>query len=164
MKLVAQLLLVLFTINVCPAQKHFAEQCEGVWEGKMYMYSFGKLKDSVEVKLTIQKTKDPEIYKWKTDYLSTKWPMTKDYLLRRTDKEKNQYETDEQNGIVLKDYLVDNKLYSTFETEGIYLTSCYELHKDYLLFEVTSGKKVNATQGVTNISVEHVQKVYLIKK
>lgn len=164
MKSTGLILFLLFSLNVCLAQKHFGEQCEGVWQGKMYMYSFGKLKDSVEVKLTIQKTNNPEVYQWKTDYLSAKWPMTKDYLLKRIDKEKNQYETDEQNGIVLKDYLVDNKLYSFFETEGIYLSSSYELQKEYLLFEVTSGKKINTTQGVTNFTVDHVQKVYFKKQ
>jgi hypothetical protein len=152
------------TASFCTAQKHFAEPCEGVWHGTLYMYSYGKLKDSVEVTLTVKKTNDAEIYTWKTDYLSAKWPITKDYLLKRVDKEKGIYETDEQNGVVLKNYLVGNKLYSVFETEGIFLTSCYELHKEYLYFEVTSGKKINTTQGVINIATEHVQKVYLKKK
>jgi hypothetical protein len=158
--------ILLFQImQTANAQKHFAELCEGVWQGKMYMYSFGKIKDSVEVVLSIQKTKDPEAYQWKTDYLSKKWPITKNYLLKRIDIEKGWYETDEQNGIVLKDYLIDNKLYSIFETEGMILTSSYTLINDVLVFEVTSGKKENSGQkNVDNISVDHLQRVYFKRK
>jgi hypothetical protein len=57
-------------------------------------------------------------------------------------------------------------LYSNFETEGIFLTSSYELVDKRLIFEVTSGKKLNEAEesGVTNFSVDFVQRVVFEKK
>jgi len=67
-------------------------------------------------------------------------PAVKDYTLILNDPATNAYSTDEGDGVVLKDYLFDQKLYSVFETQSILLTSSYELMGDQLIFEVTSGK------------------------
>ena len=129
------------------------------------MYSRGILKDSVKVVLTVAKGSQPNEWTWKTEYLSEKFPMTKDYVLRLKDAETNIYVTDEKNGIELMDYLFGNKLYSIFETQEIFLTSSYELRGKELIFEVTSGKKTGAVvQSVTNYSVDNLQRVVFKKK
>jgi hypothetical protein len=118
------------------------------------------LKDSVEVRLTVAKTDKPDSWTWKTEYLSVKMPMVKDYILRLKDASKNTYITDEGNGIELDDYLFANKLYCVFETSNIILTSTYELRGNELIFEVTSGKKgVVGNQEVVNYPVENLQRV-----
>ena len=38
------------------AQENFADKCIGKWEGIMYMYGKGQLRDSLPVELDIQKT------------------------------------------------------------------------------------------------------------
>ena len=92
--------------------------------------------------------------------------MTKDYKLVLKDEQTGTYVTDEGNGIELSDYLFGNKLYSVFETQGILLTSSYELRADELIFEVTSGKKLEegTGSGVGLFSVLNVQRVILRKK
>jgi len=152
------------TMTIVNAQS-FPEKCMGTWNGVMHMYSRGTLKDSVKVRLTVAKTSNPNEWTWKTDYLSEKFPMTKDYLLRLKDAETNIYVTDEKNGIELMDYLFNNKLYSLFETQEIFLTSSYELRGEELIFEVTSGKKIGTTeQSVINYSVDNLQRVVYRKK
>ena len=42
---------------------------------------------------------------------------------------------------------LNNKLYSLFQVEDIYLTSTTELMDDRLIFEVTSGKAINETKA-----------------
>jgi hypothetical protein len=157
-------LIALLTMPMVNAQS-FPEKCIGTWNGMMHMYSRGNLKDSVKVVLTVAKGSQPNEWTWKTEYLSEKFPMTKDYVLRLKDAEKNIYVTDEKNGIELMDYLFNNKLYSLFETEDIFLTSSYELRGKELIFEVTSGKKTGVSdQPVTNYSVDNLQRVIFRKK
>ncbi|GGD67056.1 hypothetical protein GCM10011514_33900 [Emticicia aquatilis] len=146
------------------AQNSFIEGCLGTWKGKMYIYNKGNLRDSVEVRLTVSKTNKPDEWSWKTEYLSAKMPMVKDYVLRLKDASKNAYVTDEGNGIELADYLFNNKLYCVFETHNIILTSTYELRENELIFEVTSGKKGDiGNQEVVNYPVENLQRVVFKK-
>ena len=108
---------------------------------------------------------DDQSWTWKTDYRSEKMPVTKDYILRKDSKAENTFLLDEGDGVILTNYLTGNKLYSNFETEGIFLTSSYELVDKRLVFEVTSGKKLNEAEesGVTNYSVDFVQRVVFQK-
>lgn len=145
-------------------QNSFTEGCLGTWKGKMYIYNKGNLRDSVEVRLTVSKTSEANEWSWKTEYLSAKMPMVKDYRLRLKDASKNTYVTDEGNGIELADYLFNNKLYCVFETHNIILTSTYELRENELIFEVTSGKKSDiSNQEVINYPVENLQRVVFKK-
>ena len=86
----------------------------GVWEGTMYIMAQGQLRDSVGIIFTVAKTDDPKAWTWRTQYISEKFPMTKDYILRLQDEEKQIYLTDEGDGVVLYDYLFGEKLYSVF--------------------------------------------------
>jgi hypothetical protein len=146
------------------AQNSFPDKCIGTWKGTMMIYGRGVLRDSVKVTFTVTKSDKPNEWVWRTEYHSEKMPMTKDYLLRLKDADKGIYVTDENNGIELQDYLFGNKLYSVFETQGIFLTSSYELKGKELIFEVTSGKRIEPNgQEVANYTVDNLQRVVLKK-
>jgi hypothetical protein len=148
---------LLFVAGSVSGQQLFGDACRGTWTGTMHIYRKGVVKDSVGIRLEVAPVSGG--WTWKTHYLSPKHPMVKDYLLRY--KEENHYVIDEQDGTVLDAYLTDNKLFSVFETEGIVLTSGYELRgKNRLVFEVTSGRK-GVASSVINYSVDHVQRVLL---
>ncbi|MCA0931366.1 hypothetical protein LCM02_02805 [Lutimonas saemankumensis] len=139
----------------------FPEKCLGVWEGMMYIFSQGSLRDSVKVKFTAAKTDIKGNFVWKTEYLSPTRPMVKDYKLVVDDPVKGRYLLDEGDGVKLRLYNINNKLYSLFKVNDIYLTSSTELFDDRLVFEVTSGKEEGETQGVKNYSFSNVQRVEL---
>ena len=162
-KLVSVLILLLSLVPLCRAQQAFGDACLGTWTGTMYIYSLGSLRDSVAVRLTVAQTGQPNAWSWKTEYLSPKQPMVKDYVLRLRDAAKGHYVTDEGGGLELTDYVFGNKLYSVFETQGVMLTSSYELRGNELIFEVTSGRKQPAgnNQEVTTFSVNNLQRVVL---
>jgi hypothetical protein len=107
------------------AQENFADKCIGKWEGIMYMYGKGQLRDSLPVELDIQKTNRSDTWLWKTTYLSKTMPAVKDYKLVLKDAVTQTYATDEGNGIELMDYYFNKKLYSIFETHVVMLTSRY---------------------------------------
>lgn len=145
------------------AQGFFADKCVGKWEGIMYLYGKGQLRDSVPVQLLVEKTSLPGTWTWKTSYLSKTNPMEKNYRLILKDTATQTYHTDEGDGVVLIDYYFNNKLYSVFETHDVMLTSSYELQGGQLIFEVTSGKKFEENNGVTNYSVLNLQRVVFRK-
>lgn len=145
------------------AQTHFASVCEGKWAGVMYLYAKGQIKDSVPVELLVQKTSISGTWIWKTNYLSSTYPMVKNYKLVLMDSASQVYTTDEGDGVVLWNYLFNNKLYSVFEVQGVTLTSSYEVNGDQLIFEVTSGKKLEGKGEVTNYSVLNLQRVVFKK-
>ena len=158
------ILALIVTINTS-AQSTFGERCLGSWEGMMHIYSRGALKDSVLVRLTVEKTNTSNAWTWRTDYLSARMPMTKDYILRLPDPTKNKYITDEGDGVELTDYLYGNKLYSIFETHEVFLTSTYELIGNELIFEVTSGKMEPITSSeIKTYSTDNLQRVVFKKK
>ena len=74
----------IFLSSICMnlyAQEYFADKCEGKWKGTMYIYGKGQIRDSVPVELTVQKTSLPLTWVWKTNYLSNKNPIEKNYKL-----------------------------------------------------------------------------------
>jgi len=145
-------------MNLC-AQENFADKCEGKWKGTMYIYGKGQIRDSVPVELIVQKTSLPLTWVWKTNYLSNKNPIEKNYKLVLKDTASQTYLIDEGDGVELWSYYFINKLYSVFETHDVMLTSSYELQGDDLIFEVTSGKKIEDRKEVTNYSVLGLQRV-----
>lgn len=149
------------TISVS-AQTLLPDQCTGNWAGTMHIYKAGALLDSVQVRFTVARLTDTS-WTWRMDYLSATMPMTKDYVLRLRNPQQQLYVTDEGGGLELMEYRFGNKLYAIFETQGILLTSSYELRSpNELLFEVTSGKKLpNSHPEVRNYSVSSLQRVVL---
>lgn len=127
----------------------------------MLLYQQGHVYDSVAVRLSISKTDTPQVYGWKTEYLSKKYPIAKDYQLKLLDGDQQVYAMDEGDGIVLKAYVFDNKLYSTFAANGNMLSSSYELRNDKLIFEISYGKLLDETEGVNNYSVNSLQKAVM---
>lgn len=158
-KLLCILLFITGITSSSMAQQLFPEKCLGTWEGMMHIYAHGEIKDSVEVKFTVARTDSAHAFTWKTEYLSEKFPMVKDYTLKVIDPQKRLYVTDEGDGIVLRDYGFGDKLYSIFETSDILLTATYELSADQLIFEVTSGKMEETVKGINNYAVTHLQRV-----
>ena len=154
---------ILFSWLSLNAQTSFPEKCLGIWTGTMHIYNRGSLVDSVTIKLNVTRTNAPDTFVWKTEYLSEKFPMVKDYKLVISDAGKGVFITDEGDGIILMDYLFENKLYSVFETQGILLTSTYEWLGNQIIFEVTSGKELQTTLGVKSYSVLNLQKAVLKK-
>jgi hypothetical protein len=154
---------ILFSWLSLNAQTSFPEKCLGIWTGTMHIYNRGSLVDSVTIKLNVTRTNAPDTFVWKTEYLSEKFPMVKDYKLVISDAGKGVFITDEGDGIILMDYLFENKLYSVFETQGILLTSTYEWLGNQIIFEVTSGKELQTTHGVKSYSILNLQKAILRK-
>lgn len=158
MKKLVAVCLLMISCQVAKSQEFFPDRCAGKWKGMMHIYAAGKLKDSVLVKLTIT-PRDGRNWAWKTEYVSEKYPMTKDYILRTVNAAAGHFRTDEGEGVEIDDYVFGDKMYCAFETAGILLTSTYELRGDKLIFEVSSGKRSEETGEVVSHPVSNMQRV-----
>lgn len=138
------------------SQPNFGIRCTGNWKGTMHIYSRGALVDSLPVILEVKPQND-SVFQWKMEYLSPKMPVTKDYLL--VHKGGNHYQIDERDETRIDTYLFVNRLVSVFETEGILLTSTYELRGNELYFEVTSGTKEKSGAAVQSYHIGFLQNV-----
>ena len=127
----------------------------------MELYKNGKLNDSVQVILHVTKDSLPGYYHWKTEYISEKYPVTKDYYLIANDSVGHTYRLDENNDIILQEFVYGNKMYSTFEVNGATLSSSYELRQNTLVFEVFFSKRQDTTANVVNFDVDNVQRAVL---
>ena len=74
-KLIFLFLFCIGFFNDLHAQDLFPDKCLGIWEGTMYIYGKGALRDSVQIEFTAAETDDPKAWTWKTQYLSEKMPM-----------------------------------------------------------------------------------------
>ncbi|WP_206445595.1 hypothetical protein [Spirosoma sordidisoli] len=158
------LILCFLFFRLPSVQAQLPTQWHGTWAGTMHIYRQQALVDSVPVRLTIKPSDKPGVLTWRTDYLSPKQPMTKDYTLVTKDAAKGIYITDEGGGTVLTNYLFGNKLFNVFEVQGILLTATYELRGNELIFEVTSGKKLaDPANGVSSYAVDNLQRVVFRK-
>lgn len=155
------LLVILLAFPFDGISQAFPDRVVGTWTGVLKIYKGGAIRDSVAIRLTVKKDPSGNAWPWKTEYLSEKLPMTKDYTLRMFDANTKTYHLDEGDGVVLIEHLFENKMYSVLETSDILLTSSYELRNDQLIFEVTSGKKLTAAKDVVNYSVTNLQRAVL---
>lgn len=161
-KIIGKITIILFLLwsHTVSAQNNFPDKCIGKWSGMMMIYQKGILRDSVLVELHVKKINDTS-WAWKTEYISPKMPITKDYILRLKDKATHHYVTDEGDGIVLNESIFENKCFSVFITNEMLITSRYELiSPDILSFEVTSSRSAQMIGGeLRNYDVTSLQSV-----
>ena len=105
-------IITLFSFNL--QAQSFTDKCLGIWNGKMEIFNQSRKIADVDVRMTISKI-DSTSWSWKTEYLSDKLPVTKNYILKLFDDQKGEYLIDEGNGIILKEQLFGNKMMSIFE-------------------------------------------------
>lgn len=160
-RMTAAFLLSVVGFGSTSAQTLFPDRCLGTWEGTLYIFSQGALPDSVPTEMSVALIIEDSTWEWKTSYLMPDSTVVKDYTLRLTDADQQHYVVDEGNGIVLKAYLLGDQLLSKFAVQGSWLTSCYQRAGDTLVFEITSGQRLDETEGVTNYEVISLQRAVL---
>ncbi len=161
-----QIILISLTFLCLNTKAQQIKITDGKWKGTLMIWRENKIMDSVPTELTIKTIIKDSVWQWKTEYISTTMPVTKDYSLRVVDKQKGTYVTDEGDGIELMNYTFGNKMFSNFETSGILLTSSYEWIGNDIIFEIASGKKIESMSintEVTNFAVKNLQKVIFKK-
>lgn len=67
--------------------------------------------------------------------------QVRDYTLRVENEEKGTYVVDENNGIILDDKVIGNRMYALFEVNGTILTTFITFESEHMVFEIVASPK-----------------------
>ena len=150
----------------------FPQAWEGKWYGDLIIYANAQEVQRVPMQLHILPL-DNGRHTWGIIYGPDTIQGLRPYELRPKDPSRGFYQTDEQNGIVLEDFLHGNALYSRFEVMGNLLLSIYERTPEGITFTIVSGSSqaISSTGGqadsipeVKSFYLPSVQKAYLRRR
>lgn len=134
----------------------FPESAVGYWEGEISIFQEKGLAQKVPMALDIFEIGESKVWAWHIIYNPGKEEDKRKYLLIEVDKEKGHYQIDEDNGIVLDAYLLDNKLISSFSVSNSTLQTINTFFEDQMVFEVIAGpqKSINTTGNMKVVEEE----------
>lgn len=139
----------------------FPVRCEGVWKGTLEIFDAeGLLTREVSIVFTVEKQED-HIWVWKKEYPDMIPPLEKNYLLKKEVHHPNNYLIDENNGIVLKEQVIGEKLYGGYFFETRYFLSTYQFMGDRLLFEIVIMTLDKSDDTVQSMPIEQVQRAMM---
>ena len=138
----------------------FPASWTGKWKGNLKIYNADGLAQSVPMELHILPVDSAGIYTWTIIYGPDPEAGKRPYLLKPVNPEKGIYSIDEQNTIVMENYLLGNKLFGRFEVMGSLLLSTVEKRGETLTYEIISGSTDPASNsGDTEVNGEDIPPV-----
>ncbi len=138
----------------------FPDDWLGYWQGDLNIYGVTGLKQSLPMALDNAVTDIEGEYTWAIIYGQDTIAGRRDYSLKEVDKDNGHYVVDENNGILLDSYLIDNELISVFDVMGNTLTSTYKREDDKMIFEIMMYKsEKNKLTGDTIIGLDTIPAV-----
>lgn len=165
--------IILIVILICIAQSAYSqtgfnpEEWYGEWKGKLEILKAGipDLQD-VNMELHISKTSSKDTTNIVIIYKSGTINQERNYNLIAQDAERGLFKLDENNGIILDMNYFGTGLYSTFEVQGILITSAYVLSEGAIHFSVVSSNFLSPTESKSkedNMTVKSFP-VYALQK
>lgn len=92
----------------------------------------------------LKPTDSTDIYEYILVYGEGDSRQQRNYTLRTLDQAMGKYVVDENNGILLDDKVVKNRMYALFEVQGTLLTTFITFKDDHMIFEIAAAKRENA--------------------
>lgn len=106
----------------------------GKWKGPMSWYQGLQERQGVQMELHILPADSADHYTWRIIY-GTGGKDNRPYILKPFNKTRGHWLIDEQNSIVLDQFLIGSRFCGTFTVEGNTIMNCYEKQGDNLLVE-----------------------------
>ncbi len=153
MKIFILLLACLVSSGLTAQKRSFPQTWSGDWQGEVNWYKTGDAVPSkVSMELKIHPTFNADTWTWQIIYGAAA-EDNRPYKLISKDSSGTHWVIDENNGIILDQYWVANKLCGMFTVGSSTIINNYWLEGDSLVVEFYSivAKPVNATgDGTTN--------------
>lgn len=166
------LFLLSFSVST-NAQQSFPQSWEGKWRGQLKWYKTGKAEpQEVNMELRIHATDRDSVWAWQIIY----GDETKDnrpYFLSCKDSAGVHWQINENNGIVLDQFWVANKLSGAFTVQNSTIINNYWMEDDKLIVEfysisakpiATTGNGTKDSPSVDSYKVGSYQKAVLLKQ
>lgn len=123
----------------------FPDDFFGIYSGTLKISSRNGNQE-LPMEFHLQPTDTLGKYSYKLIYIPEGNRMERAYHLIEQNKEAGEYIVDENNGIILDDKVVDQKMYAIFEVNDALLTTFITFEADHVLFEIVAA---NTTQKRT---------------
>ena len=139
--------LLFFTLSTAGQQSTFPQSWLGNWKGELLWYKTGKPEpQKVNMELRIQPGDSAGTFTWQLIY-GTANEDNRPYTLLPKDTTKAHWVIDENNGIVLDQFLVGNKFCGSFTVQNATILNNYWLDdgKMYVEFFSYTGKPLTTT-------------------
>ena len=166
-------LLILFSLSAATQSTSFPESWVGNWKGELLWYTVaGTEPKKVSMKLRIRQGDSINKYSWQLIYGNT-GEDNRPYTLIAKDTGKTHWVIDENNGIVLDQYLIGNKLCGAFTVQASTIINNYWLEGGQLFVEFysfsakplsTTGKGDAETPFVDSYQMKGYQKAVLTRQ
>jgi hypothetical protein len=144
----------LFALGLCacaiPASAQILPQFHGTWVGSCDYTQVDGTNEVVSLTITIAPLSATEV-SWGLNYQGGSiGTLVKNYVLRAVDVAANHYVLDEQNGILIDEYLFGDRLVSSFDVgNDTRLAASTTVDGNTMHFENVAygGRQVNRTRG-----------------
>lgn len=154
-------------------QQTFPQSWEGKWRGQLKWYKTGKTEpQEVNMELRIYSTDSINTWIWQIIY----GDATKDnrpYFLSLKDSAKAHWQINENNGIILDQFFVANRLSGAFTVLNNTIINNYWIEDDKLVVEfynvsakpiATTGSGTESSPSVNSYKISSYQKAVLIRQ
>jgi len=154
------------------ATVNFPDDFFGMYTGTLQIESPNG-SQSIPMEFHLQATDASETYEYKLVYIFNGERQVRAYSLIEQNKATGEYIVDENNGIILDDKVIDNRMYALFEVGDNLLTTFISFEKDHMVFEIavtnTTKKRVTNADNeektqVTSYPITTVQRAVLQKQ
>ncbi|MGJ8667334.1 MAG: hypothetical protein ACSHW7_13270 [Patiriisocius sp.] len=161
-----------FQISAQEEKVNFPDDFFGNYTGILKIYN-DKGNSEFPMEFHLQPTEISEEYTYTIIYGTGEQRQVRLYTLKEKDAKKGIYVVDENNGILLENKVVENKLYTLFEVGGKLLTTFITFEKDHLVFEIVfvdiekkwkSGDTNEETPEVLSYPIQVIQRAKLLKQ
>lgn len=154
MRIILLVFLFLF-VQSSWAQESFGSKWYGSWKGTLYIAGSSGKQLQTGMKIDISPLTDTS-WNFITTYdkINDSGKDVRPYELKLVNAKRQEYVTDEKDGILLKERLLNNKLISWFEVQGTILLITYELIGNEIHFEAITtqkGKEEKSGKGTEEV-------------
>lgn len=164
------LILTFFSVTVFSQSLHFPQSWVGNWKGELNWYQgVNPVPKKVNMELRIQPTDSSHKFSWQIIYGSPTQD-NRPYTLVAVDTAKGHWVIDENNGIVLDQYMIAGKFCGAFTVQNSTIVNNYWLEEGRLYIEfynisakpvTITGKGTEESPSVSSYQVRTYQKAIL---
>ncbi|GAB5399077.1 MAG: hypothetical protein Aureis2KO_06620 [Aureisphaera sp.] len=118
----------------------FPDDYLGIYKGILHIDS-ERGEQNIPMEFHLTSTDSIGSYNYILVYGEGEKRQERNYTLIEKDLERGHFVVDENNGIVLDDKVIDNRMYALFEVGGNLLTTFITFEKDHMTFEIVFAPK-----------------------
>ena len=104
----------------------------------------------LDVELELASMNSDSLYPWTLRYITEERTDERNYFLKKGNQQENHWIVDEDNGIYLDGYVLDDTFFILFEVGNNRIQTSYKLSDDHLIFENLASRveKIDSSGGL----------------